>query len=1221
MKNTKKLLSLLLAAVMMLSCFAGMAFTTSAEITYPEAAVEVAADTVTYLNAAECGLGFDSSGNALSVTTRAGQDMFEFVTGSYVTYKINVAESGTYDVAFNVASNWGCYRYDVYVDGTLAVEEWTGNSNRKTQNNPYWSPAKEIELTKGTHTLKVVSRDGMALISCVRIGPKGSFPDYANGYSTLYDNTSMNTNGTHDDGYYGYRTWINAEFDAVSLHLWNGGDGNGAIWNVGMYKWAGSLKDTLATEAIIEKEFRAYWDRFADLEFDDPQEAGEYLFYITSKSASGIWVGVAGHSGVPSSGSYGYNYINSEEATQTHIPRIFVFTTEAYEGDLFGEKVEPEDTEKPEEPEIPENPNPSNGNIPADKVTYLGVSECGKAFDKDGNEQVVQTKGGLDVFSFGTGCYITYDINVEKSGKYDIAVFASSYWAKDYFDVIVDGKTILQVKDETRTHLKKTNNNPYWSPAYEIELTEGSHTLKVLSTNAMAFISGLRIGPVGSFVGYEYGYSTLTNLPKDESTTYSVTGNKSFGYRTWINAEFEAFSIRVNENGKNDELYNISMYKWKDNLKDTLASEPVITKKFTTHWDTFIDFELDTPQPAGDYLFYMTAESGYVGVMYTPIEKAPADGTYGYNYFDGGEAVQTHIPRIIVYTTEPYEGDLFSDFKGTKVNVAADGTTVIDLIEHGTWTENNLEPENKKADITVMDRPDEGKMVGDFRYGDVASFKFKITTSGSYKLSLTHVWELSTEWELSINGEKMPVTITATPNWDTVIDANLGEFRFEEGEYVIKLTCVQKDGGNHIAALNVTFLEEEPEWGFDYTVYPDKAVDVNADKLTAINAAANALWYDNSADAYLGISDYNGVDVLTNFRPGDILAYKINVQKAGNYDFAVNFIWQRPVEILVSVDGGKPFSMTLKGFADWNTLTVSNPVQMELTEGEHTLKIIFSEVEGVHIESVHLAPEGTIENTEGFVFSAAYDCDESAHVIKDSYAYRTTVNAAFNKISVWMPTWGNTDASCTVALYAWAGNYEATVASDAIVTKSLQPMGGDAWRTLEFDAQPAGEYLVYVYDCDGDVGLYIVNDDIIVREGYTVKGIAYVEGNAPTQDHVPHIKVTTVERYDGEDMFGECSEDVYPPEGETTVPDTEDTTAPETTAPDTTVAPETTDAPVADTTAAPAEETTAADTKAPAATTAAETSGGCGSVVASASAIALIAVASAAAVVLKKRED
>ena len=102
--------------------------------------------------------------------------------------------------------------------------------------------------------------------------------------------------------------------------------------------------------------------------------------------------------------------------------------------------------------------------------------------------------------------------------------------------------------------------------------------------------------------------------------------------------------------------------------------------------------------------------------------------------------------------------------------------------------------------------------------------------------------------------------------------------------------------------------------------------------------------------------------------------------------------------------------------------------------------------------------------------------------ITSDYCIRVNLGAPFTKLTAVMPTWGQTDAEASLALYKWNVDYNTTLASEPIAYKLISPLVDCATNELTFDPQPAGEYLFRIADIKGTVG--VMQKDMSVSQGY-----------------------------------------------------------------------------------------------------------------------------------------
>ena len=132
--------------------------------------------------------------------------------------------------------------------------------------------------------------------------------------------------------------------------------------------------------------------------------------------------------------------------------------------------------------------------------------------------------------------------------------------------------------------------------------------------------------------------------------------------------------------------------------------------------------------------------------------------------------------------------------------------------------------------------------------------------------------------------------------------------------------------------------------------------------------------------------------------------------------------------------------------------------------------------------------------------------------VGESFSYRASVKYAFNAFGFNMPTWEKTDSACTLYIYKWQGSYEATVASEAIASKRFDPMRDGQCNWVNFDAQPAGEYLFHITDASYNAGVWTNTSPV------DSKGFLYLDGKE--QRGEPELQIRFTESV--EDPFETC---------------------------------------------------------------------------------------------------
>ena len=103
------------------------------------------------------------------------------------------------------------------------------------------------------------------------------------------------------------------------------------------------------------------------------------------------------------------------------------------------------------------------------------------------------------------------------------------------------------------------------------------------------------------------------------------------------------------------------------------------------------------------------------------------------------------------------------------------------------------------------------------------------------------------------------------------------------------------------------------------------------------------------------------------------------------------------------------------------------------------------------------------------------------------FAYRAKVNGEFTGFAYSMPTWATNDSACTLALFKWDGSLSSSLQSQPIASKRFDPLVDNATNRLDFDPQPAGEYLFAIIELRGTVGVY-GNQNCTDTKGFSYVG-------------------------------------------------------------------------------------------------------------------------------------
>ena len=141
-----------------------------------------------------------------------------------------------------------------------------------------------------------------------------------------------------------------------------------------------------------------------------------------------------------------------------------------------------------------------------------------------------------------------------------------------------------------------------------------------------------------------------------------------------------------------------------------------------------------------------------------------------------------------------------------------------------------------------------------------------------------------------------------------------------------------------------------------------------------------------------------------------------------------------------------------------------------------------------------------------------------------SLSYRAKVQGEFSGFAFQMPTWGTAESDCTLALYKWVGNVRDSLAAEPIASKRFENLTDNATNRLDFEPQPAGEYLFAIVDVVGTTGVY-ANQNSENPKGFTYQGmlphasepVLTVTFTAPVDEPFGQCELT----YDGVNTFPE----------------------------------------------------------------------------------------------------
>ncbi len=124
-----------------------------------------------------------------------------------------------------------------------------------------------------------------------------------------------------------------------------------------------------------------------------------------------------------------------------------------------------------------------------------------------------------------------------------------------------------------------------------------------------------------------------------------------------------------------------------------------------------------------------------------------------------------------------------------------------------------------------------------------------------------------------------------------------------------------------------------------------------------------------------------------------------------------------------------------------------------------------------------------------------------------TYGIRLNLNAPFKALSVRLSTYVKNDTVATILLYKWTGDFEDTLNSAPIAKKTFNPVNDNLKHDMDFETQPAGEYLIGVRNDNSQLCVWAWKSTNEVG-----KGLFYAGGAESAYDI--NVTVTFTEKTD-----------------------------------------------------------------------------------------------------------
>lgn len=140
-------------------------------------------------------------------------------------------------------------------------------------------------------------------------------------------------------------------------------------------------------------------------------------------------------------------------------------------------------------------------------------------------------------------------------------------------------------------------------------------------------------------------------------------------------------------------------------------------------------------------------------------------------------------------------------------------------------------------------------------------------------------------------------------------------------------------------------------------------------------------------------------------------------------------------------------------------------------------------------------------------YGSESECVDTNIPLGSTFGIRLCMAAPFKGISVRLSTYLKKDTVATVSLYKWAGDFESTLKSASLAEKKFDPVNDNLKHDMEFDTQPAGEYLITIRNDNSQLCIWTWRDSNAVG-----KGFLYCDGSEKKTDI--NVTVTFTEKTD-----------------------------------------------------------------------------------------------------------
>ena len=125
-------------------------------------------------------------------------------------------------------------------------------------------------------------------------------------------------------------------------------------------------------------------------------------------------------------------------------------------------------------------------------------------------------------------------------------------------------------------------------------------------------------------------------------------------------------------------------------------------------------------------------------------------------------------------------------------------------------------------------------------------------------------------------------------------------------------------------------------------------------------------------------------------------------------------------------------------------------------------------------------PTQTETKTEVDMYDTSKYDDKSALQLSSGnyFGQHFHINAKFDKLSAWCPSWGNSVGNLRLSLYKYEQNVAETLKNSVIATKLYSNFADNSWLDLTFAAQEPGDYMLVWSDATEQVGIWLYPSNV-----------------------------------------------------------------------------------------------------------------------------------------------